>query len=98
MRPVLEGVRVIELAGIGPAPFCGTMLADHGAEVIRVDRPDGSDPLSQDQGRDVLLRSRRSITLDLKRPQAVAMASDEGAACRDFRRRTPRDLDRGAAG
>ena len=71
MRPPLEGVRVIELAGIGPAPFCGMMLADHGADVIRVDRPGGSDPLGQDQRRDVLLRSRRSITLDLKRPEAV---------------------------
>ena len=66
LRPPLEGVRIIELAGIGPAPFCAMMLADHGAEVIRIDRPGGSDPLSQDQGRDVLLRSRRSITLDLK--------------------------------
>ncbi|WP_287406647.1 CaiB/BaiF CoA-transferase family protein [Sphingopyxis sp.] len=71
MRPVLDGVRVIELAGIGPAPFCGMMLADHGAEVIRIDRPGGSDPLAQDQRRDVLLRSRRSITLDLKQPEAV---------------------------
>lgn len=71
MRPVLEGVRVIELAGIGPAPFCAMMLADHGAEVIRIDRPGGSDPLAQDQRRDVLLRSRRSITLDLKQPEAI---------------------------
>ncbi len=75
MRPVLDGVRVIELAGIGPAPFCGMMLADHGAEVIRIDRPGGSDPLSQDQRRDVLLRSRRSITLDLKRPEAVGIVA-----------------------
>lgn len=71
MRPPLEGVRVIELAAIGPAPFCGMMLADHGAEVIRIDRPGGSDPLDQDQSRDVLLRSRRSITLDLKQPESV---------------------------
>jgi alpha-methylacyl-CoA racemase len=71
MRPVLDGVRVIELAGIGPAPFCGMMLADHGAEVIRIDRPGGSDPLLQDQHRDILLRSRRTITLDLKQPEAV---------------------------
>ena len=71
MRPVLDGVRVIELAGIGPAPFCGMMLADHGAEVIRIDRPGGSDPLLQDQRRDILLRSRRSITLDLKLPESI---------------------------
>lgn len=75
LRPPLEGVRVIELAGIGPAPFCAMMLADHGAEVIRIDRPGGSDPLDQDQGRDVLLRSRRSITLDLKQPEDVAIVT-----------------------
>ncbi|WP_338426926.1 CaiB/BaiF CoA transferase family protein [Sphingopyxis kveilinensis] len=75
MRPVLDGVRVIELAGIGPAPFCAMMLADHGAEVIRIDRPGGSDPLAQDQRRDVLLRSRRSITLDLKRPESVEIVA-----------------------
>ncbi|WP_421989877.1 CaiB/BaiF CoA transferase family protein [Qipengyuania sp.] len=75
MRPVLEGVRVIELAGIGPTPFCGMMLADHGAEVIRIDRPGGSDPLSQDQERDVLLRSRRTITLDLKEPESVEIVA-----------------------
>lgn len=75
MRPVLDGVRVIELAGIGPTPFCGMMLADHGAEVIRIDRPGGSDPLAQDPRRDVLLRSRRSITLDLKRPEAVEIVA-----------------------
>ncbi len=51
------------------------MLADHGADVIRIDRPGGSDPLAQDQGRDVLLRSRRSITLDLKRPEAVEIVA-----------------------
>ena len=75
MRPVLDGVRVIELAGIGPAPFCAMMLADHGAEVIRIDRPGGSDPLAQDQRRDVLLRSRRSITLDLKQPGAIEIVA-----------------------
>lgn len=75
MRPPLDGVRVIELAGIGPAPFCGMMLADHGAEVIRIDRPGGSDPLGQDQSNDVLLRSRRTITLDLKQPESIAIVT-----------------------
>ena len=37
----LAGVRVVELAGIGPGPFCGMLLADLGAEVIQVDRPGG---------------------------------------------------------
>ena len=63
---VLAGLRIIEMAGIGPGPFCGMMLADHGAEVIRVERP-GSTP---DLG-DPLLRSRRSIALDLKDPVAI---------------------------
>ncbi len=75
LPPVLAGVRVVELAGLGPAPFCGMMLADHGAEVIRIDRPGGSDPLTQNQDCDVLLRSRRSITLDLKRPEAVEVVA-----------------------
>ena len=56
----LSGFRIIELAGIGPGPFCGMMLADMGAEVIRVDRagPGG--------GQDILNRGRRSIAVDLK--------------------------------
>jgi alpha-methylacyl-CoA racemase len=65
----LHGVRVIELAGIGPAPFCAMMLADMGAEVIRIDRaavaPDTRET-------DCLLRNRRSLALDLKHPEAIA--------------------------
>ena len=61
----LRGFRVIELAGIGPGPFCGMMLSDMGAEVIRVDRIGGG------RGRDVLARNRRSIAIDLKRPEGV---------------------------
>ncbi len=71
-QPVLDGVRVIELAGIGPAPFCGMMLADHGAEVIRIDRPGAN---VEEQQCDVLLRSRRSITLDLKRPESIEIVA-----------------------
>jgi alpha-methylacyl-CoA racemase len=63
----LAGIRIIEIAGIGPAPFCGMMLADHGAEVLRIERPDTpSDP------RDPLLRSRTILTLDLKSPEGAA--------------------------
>ncbi len=69
MAGPLKGLRIIEFAGIGPGPYCGMMLADHGAEVIRIDRPGGmllaKDPLS---------RSRRSICLDMKNPEAVAAA------------------------
>ena len=60
----LQGVKVIELAGIGPGPFCGMMLSDMGAEVIRVDRPG-----AQDVAHDVLCRGRRSIAVDLKSEQ-----------------------------
>ena len=66
----LAGLRIIELSGIGPGPFCGMMLADMGAEVIRVDRPGGS-PVSE-TGHDVLFRNRRSIALNLKHPDGVA--------------------------
>lgn len=66
-RPPLAGVRIVELAGIGPGPFCGMMLADHGADVIRIDR--GGAPMD---AKDPLLRSRRSVALDLKKPASVA--------------------------
>ena len=62
MPGVLAGVTIIELAGIGPAPFCGMMLADHGARVIRVDRLGAADAA----GRDVLSRNRERIEVDLK--------------------------------
>nr|PZM95801.1 MAG: hypothetical protein DIU77_11815 [Thermocrispum agreste] len=67
----LRGVRVIELAGLGPAPFGAMLLADLGADVIRVDRPEGraaGNPL--DHRHDLLARGRRSVALDLKRPAA----------------------------
>jgi alpha-methylacyl-CoA racemase len=63
----LAGVSVLEVASIGPGPFCGMLLGDMGADVIRVDRP-GSDPL---QAIDPLRRNRRSIALDLKNPDGV---------------------------
>jgi alpha-methylacyl-CoA racemase len=66
----LAGLRIVEIAGIGPGPFAGMMLADHGADVIRVERPD-----ARWTHRNVMHRSRRSIVVDLKRPegaQAVA--------------------------
>jgi alpha-methylacyl-CoA racemase len=57
----LQGLTIIEMAGLGPAPFAGMMLADHGAEVIRIER-EGLIGIPADP----LLRSRRSIALDLK--------------------------------
>ena len=65
----LTGFRVIELAGIGPGPFCGMMLSDMGAEVIRVDRVGSAGR----RPRDVLARNRRSIAVDLKQPQGVEL-------------------------
>ncbi|MEJ5975729.1 CaiB/BaiF CoA-transferase family protein [Novosphingobium sp. PS1R-30] len=70
MAGALDGITVIELAGIGPAPFAGMMLADHGARVIRVARP-GASPFGDFGARDVLNRNRDPLTLDLKQPEAV---------------------------
>jgi alpha-methylacyl-CoA racemase len=71
----LAGVRVLELAGIGPGPHAAMMLADLGAEVVRIERPGGSsaDP------RDAVLRSRTVTTADLKNPQDVGMVRDLAA-------------------
>jgi alpha-methylacyl-CoA racemase len=78
----LSGVRIIEIAGIGPGPFCAMMLADMGADVIRVDRAQavrGGDPSAPPA--DVLNRGRRSVGVDLKHPDGVALVLDlvEGA-------------------
>lgn len=61
----LQGLKIVEMAGLGPAPFAGMMLADHGAEVIRIER-EGLIGIPNDP----LLRSRRTIALDLKKESA----------------------------
>jgi alpha-methylacyl-CoA racemase len=67
----LKGVRVVEIAGIGPGPHAATLLADLGADVIRVERPGGAlSPGTRET--DLLTRGRPSVALDLKRPEAVA--------------------------
>ncbi|MBO0873017.1 MAG: CoA transferase [Pseudonocardia sp.] len=66
MTGPLTGLRVVELAGIGPGPHAAMILADLGADVVRVERPHGS--LRLGDGRDHLLRGRRSIAADLKSP------------------------------
>ncbi len=71
MAGPLAGLRIIELAGIGPGPFAAMMLADHGAEVIRIDRPG-----ARIDTRDPLLRSRRLIGVDLKSPEGKARVRD----------------------
>ena len=73
----LTGIRIVELAGLGPAPFAGMMLADHGAEVIRIERPGGSRAGQRaDPAKDILSRSRKSIIVDLKRPAGVQVVRD----------------------
>ena len=75
MAGPLAGLRIVEFAGIGPGPFCGMMLADHDAEVIRFDRASGgrggSQPISN---KDILARGRKSIALNLKSEQGIALA------------------------
>jgi len=73
-RGPLAGIRIIEFAGLGPGPFCAMMLADHGADVVRVDRLEPSSPLPGDPRDDFLNRSRRSIGVDLKSPAGIALA------------------------
>ena len=72
MAGALAGLTVIELAGIGPAPFTGMMLADHGARVIRVERPGLAGRFGDNGNRDILNRNRERIELDLKDPAAIA--------------------------
>ena len=69
MAGPLEGVRVIEVAGVGPVPFAAMLLADMGADVVRLDRADAV-VARREPSRDVLLRGRRSLALDLKHPDA----------------------------
>ncbi len=70
----LEGVKIVEMAGIGPGPMCAMLLADMGATVLRIDRIEQVDlgqrrPLKYN----LLLRNRKAIRVDLKRPEAVAL-------------------------
>jgi alpha-methylacyl-CoA racemase len=75
----LAGVRVIELAGIGPGPFCGMLLADLGAEVIQVDRPGGA-PTPARRRTDVTSRGKRRMVVDLKHPRGAEVVLRLAAA------------------
>jgi alpha-methylacyl-CoA racemase len=68
MAGPLTGLRVVELAGIGPGPHAAMVLADLGADVVRVERPPGTGDLGPGARRDYLLRGRRRVTADLKTP------------------------------
>ena len=91
----LAGLRVIEMAGIGPCPFAAMMLADMGAEVVRIERkpdPDAPNPYpTLGTKYDVMARGRRSLALDLKDPRARAvllgLVDKADALVEGFRRR-----------
>ncbi|HKE74234.1 MAG TPA: CaiB/BaiF CoA-transferase family protein, partial [Acidimicrobiales bacterium] len=73
----LAGTTIIEIAGIGPGPYCGMLLADLGADVIRVDRAgavQGGDP--ERPPADLLNRGRRSVGVDLKSPEGAGVVLD----------------------
>src|ERR1035438_6719370 len=63
----LTGIRIIEVAGLGAGPFCAMMLADMGADVVRVDRP------TAPTNAGVLGRNRRSIAIDLKADEGLSL-------------------------
>jgi alpha-methylacyl-CoA racemase len=71
----LSGIKILEFAGIGPGPWCAMLLADMGAEVVRIDRlasvPKGG---AAPAPRDILLRGRPSIAIDLKNPKGTELA------------------------
>jgi len=86
----LLGVKVIEIAGIGPGPFCAMMLADLGADVVRVDRAGSVNPAAFGQRNlDLLNRGRRSVGVDLKSPEGaevvLRLAGEADALLEGFR-------------
>jgi alpha-methylacyl-CoA racemase len=76
MAGPLQGVRVVELAGIGPGPYTCMLLADLGADVVRVDRATGGGPVTDGPHWDLLVRSRRSVGVDLKSDEGVELVLD----------------------
>jgi alpha-methylacyl-CoA racemase len=81
----LNGLKVVEFAGIGPGPFCGMLLSDLGADVVRIDRKGAG----RGSKFDVTARGRRSVAMDLKKPEAVetclALMEKADAAFEGFR-------------
>jgi alpha-methylacyl-CoA racemase len=73
----LSGIRILEFEAIGPGPFCGMLLADMGADVLLIDRPASSGlGLKRERWNDVMMRGKRSVTLDLKSKQGAAAAME----------------------
>ena len=71
MAGPLQGVKIIEMAGLGPAPFACMLLADLGAEVICIDRPVSKQASPDENHTNILRRGKKSIVIDMKRPAAV---------------------------
>lgn len=67
LQSPLQSIRVLELAGLAPAPFAGMVLSDFGADVIRIDRPGGSGPP------DLLCRGKRSCAIDIKKAEGAQL-------------------------
>lgn len=67
----LAGLRIVEMAGLGPGPFCAMMLADNGADVVRIGRMAKSQASPAPFPKDILNRSRKSISVDLKSPAGI---------------------------
>lgn len=74
MSGPLSGLRVVEVGGIGPVPFCGMVLSDLGADVIRFDRPAAAGAPGSGVPDDLMRRGRRSLAVDLKHPDGLAVA------------------------
>ena len=66
----LQGIRIVEFAGIGPGPFAAMLLSDMGAEIVRIDRKGGRSPVKTE----IYMRGRRAVALDMKTPEAVEAA------------------------
>jgi alpha-methylacyl-CoA racemase len=74
MTGPLAGVKIIEMAGLGPTPFAGMMLSDAGADIVRIDRPERATyPPHTDPHVDLMNRGRRSVAVDLKHPDGVEL-------------------------
>jgi alpha-methylacyl-CoA racemase len=97
----LEGLRVVELSGIGPGPFCAMVLADLGADVIAVDRPPPVAPTPGTAGFDILRRGRRAMAVDLKVPAGaevvLRLVESSDALLEGFRPRVAERLGVGPA-
>jgi len=71
----LKGLQIIEMAGIGPAPFCGMVLSDFGANVIRVDRVTSAGSVSRQEANN---RGKKSIAVDLKTTKGIDVSTLRG--------------------